>query len=170
MASPWLGITWNANKEATPKKRRPAGLVGTAARPRRAQPSAPFDLANEAVAMMRRTAFESALKGWARSSPRGPVVYAVVQALLGELRRAGPEALLQDERECMVRKTTLRKNCTQNNDTHAMPCRAVPCHAVPCHAMPRHAMPCHAVPCRAVPCHAVLCRALPCRAMLTIGR
>ena len=108
-SSPWLEIVWNANHKATPKKRKQPGLVGACARPPRAQLSADFDLANEAVAMMRRTAFESALRGRARSSPRGPVVYAVVQALLCELRRAGPEALLQDEQQCTVRRTTIRR-------------------------------------------------------------
>ena len=59
----WLEIAWNVNKKATPKKRKQAGSAGTAARPPRASPTADFDLAKAATAMMWRAAFDTALQG-----------------------------------------------------------------------------------------------------------
>ena len=52
--------------------------------------------------MMHRTAFDDILEACATTEPRMVAVYAVMQALLGELRRVGQAAFLRDDASCLV--------------------------------------------------------------------
>jgi hypothetical protein len=109
MSSGWVEMKWHVNDGTKRRRKRPDDLVGSAAGPpRRRQPGTAFNLAKEATAMMHRNEFNDSLVAWARTEPRGAVVYAVTQALLGELRRVGCVAFLDGNAECLVRVRAYR--------------------------------------------------------------
>jgi hypothetical protein len=66
-----------------------------------------MDLAQEAVAMMDRTACEHALLKWSASSGRGRDGSIILQLILSELRCDGGEAFINDEASCLVRSAEL---------------------------------------------------------------
>ena len=89
MSTGWTELKWHAKVGAKRPRKRQDGPVGPAAGPPRRQPGTEFNLAKEAAAMMHRTAFDDILEACATTEPRMVAVYAVMQALLGELRRVG---------------------------------------------------------------------------------
>ena len=109
MSSGWIEMSWNPKnpkKETRKRCRRSRGSVGPATPSQRKVSETVFDLAGEAVAMQGRSAFDAGLQDWARDAPRGKVVYAVLQAVLCELRRVGHAAFLSGESECHVRSAS----------------------------------------------------------------
>ena len=101
---PWLEVSWRLATRSSRKKRGKPGTAGSLARrPRGTE----MDLAQEAVAMMDRTALEHAISEWATSSGRGRDGSIILQLILSELRRVHGEAFISDEESCLVRKAEL---------------------------------------------------------------